>query len=314
MSFSIDVKDEITRLDNTKLESEALLSAYIRQNAYIDNEVIRIHTENASICRYLFKIIKNLYTVTSKITVRKNFNFKKNYTYIMEITQRKEDVLKDLSLINGEGYFINIPKEYIVDDEELKKAYLRGCFLASGSINNPKTSRYHLEFLIDDLEYATFISDVLNEFDLNSRIIKRTNGYMIYIKEAEKISDFLKLIRASGSVLYFENVRIYRDQKNVANRLNNCEQANIEKTINTGVKQIEDIKIISDMIGLDAIDDKLAVVANYRLKYPESSLTELSDIISREVSKKVTKSCLNHRFRKIKEMADMMRSKQSRNE
>jgi DNA-binding protein WhiA len=307
MSFSIDIKNEITKVDNTNLENMALLSAYFRQNAYIDNELIRIHTENASICRYLFKLIKNLYDVASKVTVRRNFNFKKALVYIMEIKDKKDFILKDLSLINEDGYFINIPKYYIIDDDESKKAYLRGCFLASGSINNPKTSRYHLEIIIDDLEYATFISDLLNDYDLNSRIIKRKNGYMVYIKEAEKISDFLKIIKAFGGVLYFENVRIYRDQKNITNRLNNCEQANIEKTINTALKQIDDINIINDMIGISAIDEKLGEVAHFRLEYPESSLLELSDIMSHELNKAITKSCLNHRFRKIKEIADNMR-------
>ena len=225
----------------------------------------------------------------------------------MEVSDKKDFILKDLSLLNDQSYFINIPKEYIIGDDELKKVYLRGCFIASGSINNPKTSRYHLEFLIDDAEYAAFINDLLNEYELNSRIIKRKNGYMVYIKEAEKISDFLKIIKSYNGVLYFENVRIYRDQKNTTNRLNNCEQANIEKTINTALRQIDDIKVISDMIGLDAIDEKLAIVADFRLKYPESSLLELSEIISHESSKKITKSCLNHRFRKLKEIADKMR-------
>jgi DNA-binding protein WhiA len=307
MSFSTEVKNEVTRIDNNSLENMALLSAYIRQNAYVGNDIIIIHTENPAVCRYLFKNIKEIYDVTSKITVRKNYNFKKSLSYIIEIKERHEFILKDLSLINDEGYFINIPKEYIVGDSELEKAYLRGCFLASGSINDPKTSRYHLEFLIDDSEYATFISDLLNDYDLNSRIIKRKNGYMVYIKEAEKISDFLKIIKAFGGVLYFENVRIYRDQKNITNRLNNCEQANIEKTINTALKQIDDINIINDMIGISAIDEKLGEVAHFRLEYPESSLLELSDIMSHELNKAITKSCLNHRFRKIKEIADNMR-------
>jgi DNA-binding protein WhiA len=307
MSFSTEVKNEVTRIDNNSLENMALLSAYIRQNAYVGNDIIIIHTENPAVCRYLFKNIKEIYDVTSKITVRKNYNFKKSLSYIIEIKERHEFILKDLSLINDEGYFINIPKEYIVGDSELEKAYLRGCFLASGSINDPKTSRYHLEFLIDDFEYATFISDLLNNYDMNSRIIKRKNGYMVYIKEAEKISDFLKMIKAYNGVLYFENIRIYRDQKNITNRLNNCEQANIEKTINTALKQVEDITLINNMIGIDAIDEKLGEVAEYRLKYPESSLLELSNIMSHELNKKITKSCLNHRFRKIREMADKMR-------
>jgi DNA-binding protein WhiA len=309
MSFSVDVKSEVTRVDNTNLENAALLSAYLRHNAYIGEDIIRIHTENAAICRYLFKIVKSLYDVTSKITVRRNFNFKKTYMYILEITEKRQFILKDLSLLNDDGYFINVPKEYIVADDELKKAYLRGCFLASGSINNPKTSRYHLEIIVDDLEYATFVNNLLNDYMLNSRVIKRKNGYMVYIKEAEKISDFLKMIKAFGGVLYFENIRIYRDQKNITNRLNNCEQANVEKTINTAVRQINDINAISNMIGLDTIDEKLKEVANYRLKYPESSLLELSNIISHETGRRITKSCLNHRFRKIREIAETMDKK-----
>lgn len=307
MSFSIDIKNEITKIDNTNLENIALLSAYIRQNAIIVDSIL-IQTENASICKYLFKIIKAAYDVASKITVRKNFNFKRTLLYMMEIRDKKDSILRDLSLTNNDGYFINTPKEYIIGDEELEKAYLRGCFLASGSINNPKTARYHLEFLLDDLEYANFINDLLNNYDLNSHIIKRQNGYMVYIKEAEKISDFLRIIKAYNGVLYFEDVRIYREQKNMTNRLNNCEQANIEKTINTALRQLEDIKIIKEMIGLDAIDEKLQETAEYRLKYPESSLLELSTIMSYELSKKIGKSCLNHRFRKIKEQADKMRS------
>lgn len=304
MSFSTDIKNEITRLESSNLENSALLSAYIRQNAYIDDTVVRIYTENAAICRYLFKIIKNLYDVTSEISAKKGFNFKKTNTYLIVIKDKKDFILKDLSLINDEGYFINLPKEYIIDDDELKKSYLCGCFLASGSINNPKTSRYHLEFLVDDLEYATFISNILNEYHLNSRLLKRKNGYMIYIKEADKISDFLKMIKAYNGVLYFENVRIYREQKNITNRLNNCEQANVERAINAALKQIDDINIIKDTIGLNAVDDKLKEVALFRLKYPESSLLELSKIMSYETGRAITKSYLNHRFRKIREMAD----------
>lgn len=307
MSFSMEIKNEIVRIDNTNLENMALLSAYIRQNAYIDNELIRVHTENAAICRCLFTIIKNLYNVTCKVIVRKNFNFNKNMIYILEIRDKKDFILKDLSLINNDGYFINIPKEYVVDDEELKRAYLRGCFLASGSVNNPKTSRYHLEFLIDDVDYSIFISELLNIYDLNSRVIKRKNGYMIYVKEAEKISDFLRVIKAYSAVLYFEDIRIYRDKKNTTNRLNNCEQANIEKTINTALKQIQDINLIKDTVGMEVLDDKLAELAKFRLKYSESSLLELSIIMSHETGKSITKSCLNHRFRKIKDIAHKMR-------
>jgi cell division protein WhiA len=309
MSFSIDVKNEMVRLKSTKTEYIAELSAFIRNNAYIDDELIRIHTENASIARRIFKIIKDLYQVSCKITVRKNFNFKRKLIYIVEVKMNHNVILKDLAIKNEQGYFINVPRDYIISDDEEKRAYLRGCFLACGSINNPKTSRYHLEFLIDDYDYAEFLNDVMNEYDLNSRIIKRTKGYMVYIKEAEKISDFLRMIKAYNAVMYFEDVRIYRDHKNMTNRLNNCEQANVEKAINTAVKHLDDINLIKSEIGLDMLDDKLKEVALFRLENPEASLLELSDIISEKNSKVMTKSCLNHRFRKIKNIANSIRGK-----
>ena len=166
---------------------------------------------------------------------------------------------------------------------------------------------YHLEFFIDYLEEAKFISDLLNEFYLNSKIINRDKGYMVYIKEAEKIGDFLRIINASQAVMYYEDIRIYRDHKNMTNRLNNCEQANIEKSILTSSKQIEDINLIIDKLGMDALDNKLEEAITYRLKYPESSLQELSEIMSLETNKTITKSGLNHRFRKLKEIANNLR-------
>lgn len=132
---------------------------------------------------------------------------------------------------------------------------------------------------------------------------------MVYIKESEKISDFLKLVKAYDSVLYYEDIRIYREKINMTNRINNCEQANIEKTINTALSQIKDINLIKAYDGYDLLDDKLKLVADYRVKYPESSLIELSEIISVETNSKMTKSCLNHRLRKIKEFAERIKNK-----
>lgn len=307
MSFTTQIKEEIIKNEFNNLEIISLLSAFFRQNAYIDEKQIRVHTENIDVCRFLFSKIEELYKFRPRIVLRKNFNFRKNYLYILEIEKNKDEILKNLALINQDGYFTNLPKEFIYADDELKNSYLKGTFLASGSINDPKKSRYHLEFLLDDEEYAIFVDDLLNNFSLNSRIINRVKGYMVYIKEAEKISDFLKIIKAFQAVLYFEDVRIYRDQKNKTNRLNNCEQANVEKIINSSNQQIEDINLIAEKMGLDLLEEKLQEVAMYRLKYQESSLLELSEIISFESSKKISKSCLNHRLRKIKEIANRLK-------
>ena len=195
MSFSMNIKSEIIKLDSDKTEKISLLSAYIRNNAVITKDSILINTENIEISKYIFNLLNELYSVTPIITVRKSFNFKKGLSYMLTITNKKNMILKDLSIINDEGYFINIPREYIFEDDEDKKAYLRGLFLATGSINDPKTARYHLEFFIDDYDYALFICELLDDYNLNSKLIERNNGFMVYIKESEKISDFLKLLK-----------------------------------------------------------------------------------------------------------------------
>ena len=191
------------------------------------------------------------------------------------------------------------------------RAYLRGLFLITGSVNDPKKSRYHLEFLFNNEEYAKFISKCLNEFYLNSKIIKRENKSMVYIKEAEKIGDFLRIINASNAVMYYEDIRIYRDHKNMTNRLNNMEQANVDKIINTALKQVDDINIILNNGGLDLLDEKEQIVAQYRLKYNEASLLELSEIISYETNNPISKSGVNHRMKKIQNLASKIREKES---
>lgn len=309
MSFSVKVKSEILRLQSERTEKISLLSSYIRNNAVITENSILINTENMEISKYIFELFKELYNIFPIITVRKSFNFKKSMSYLLKIDSHLSLILKDLSLINEDGYFINIPREYIYTEDDDKMSYLRGVFLATGSINDPKTSRYHLEFLIDDYDYSLFVCELLDYFNLNSKLIERNNGFMIYIKEAEKISDFLRIMKAYNAVLYFEDVKAYREHKNLVNRLNNCEQANVEKTINSALNQVSDIELIENKIGIDALDEKLQTVCVYRKKYKEASLSELSNIISMETNTKVTKSGLNHRMRKIKEIANNLRRK-----
>ena len=229
------------------------------------------------------------------------------FDLIPKITEKVNFILKDLSVMDDDGEILAEPMEYILGSEEEIRAYLRGAFLSKGSINDPKTSRYHLEFLIEEKEEAHVISDLLNLFELNSKIISRDKGYMVYVKEAEKIGDFLRIISANQAVLYYEDIRIYRDHKNMTNRLNNMEQANIEKTINTAVSQINDINLLMKVYGDDLLEDKIKEVCKYRIKYPESSLQELSEIMSNELGKNITKSGLNHRFRKIREMANRIK-------
>lgn len=307
MSFTSIVKDEVTRLEGNKLEYLAELSCIIRNNANKNNlmEGITIVVENNAVARRIFKLVKNIYDVTPIITIRKRYYFNNNLSYILKIKQKQKIILEDLSIIIDDSYQ-NIPKNYLINDEECQRSYLRGLFIATGSINDPKTSRYHLEFIVDNSDYATFLSQLLNKFSLNSKIIKREKNYMVYIKEAEKISDFLRVINAYNAVMYFEDIRIYRDHKNMTNRLNNCEQANMDKIFLTAEKQLNDIEKLKEYDLLDVIDDKLKEVVEYRQKYPESSLQELSELMSEELGYPITKSGLNHRFRKIKEMVHQL--------
>lgn len=305
MSFTSTVKNEVSKLETSEMEKLAELSAIIRTGAQIKDN-IKITTENSSVARRIFSLIKDLYFITPSITVRKGFNFQKKYLYILQINNKVEYILNALGIYDKNKY-LEIPKLYILDDEESIRAYLRGVFLMNGSINDPKKSRYHLEFLVDSKEYADYVSSLINSFDLNSKVIKRENKYMIYVKEAEKIGDFLRIISAYNAILYYEDIRIYRDHKNMTNRLNNCEQANVDRIIETANSQVDDIEIIRDKVGLDLLDEKEQIVANYRMKYKDASLTELSEIISIETDKSITKSGLYHRFKKIKFLADKIR-------
>ena len=306
MSFSTDIKNEVTRVDASKEELISELSAIVRNSADIDKD-IKIYIENNAVARRIFKLFKSIYDISPIITVRKKY-FSNGLSYILTIKEKKDEILADLSIVSNNKY-LNIPKEYIVSDEDLVRAYLRGLFLVAGSVNDPRTSRYHLEFLVDTPEYAKFICELLNNNDLNSKIIKREKKYMVYVKEAEKISDFLRVIKAYSGVLYFEDIRIYRDHKNMTNRLNNCEQANMDKIFLTASSQIRDIEKLKEYDILDMVDEKIKMVADYRIKYPEASLAELSEIISKETGHKITKSGLNHRFRKIREMINNVENK-----
>lgn len=302
MSFTKDVKEEIIVLKGSRAENIASLSAFFRTNAKFENDRIVLFTELYSIAIWVQSQLKDIYNVVLEIDISKNVAMNKNSIYFMYIYDKVECILSDLSVIDDEGAFLEIPKNYIIGDSEEERAYIKGVFLSKGSINDPKTAQYHLEFLFDNKYESVFVQRLLNNFDLNSKILLRDKKYMVYIKDSEKISDFLKILGASNAVMYYENIRVFKEQKNITNRLNNCEQANTDKIIQTAMNQIKQIKYVDEKIGLDLLDDKLQEAAKYRLKYPDASLVELSEIISLETNKKITKSGLNHRFRKIRDI------------
>ena len=305
ISFTVNVKNEIASFDGMKDENMAILSAIIRNSGKID-DCISITTENSKVARKIYTLISDTYNVAVSIE-DKNNSFNRNRLYVIKTNQHVNFILKDLGVIDEDNKRLLTVPDYLIDTEEDKRAYLKGIFLACGSVNDPKTSRYHLEFFIDSLDEAYLVNDLLNEFYLNSKIILKDKKYMVYIKEAEKIGDFLRIIGANDAVMYYEDIRIYRDHKNMTNRLNNMEQANTEKIINSCNMQIKDIELIYEKLGKDFLDERTQEAAIYRMKYPESSLQELSEIMTLETGKTITKSGLNHRMRKIKEMAKKLK-------
>lgn len=303
MTFTIQIKEEISKIKSTKSEIIAELSAYIRNNGHIKDNVITVSTENHFLIERIIEEVNGLYDLKLEEAIIGNLNFSKKELYQLTISEKVDIILKDLGIIDDDGNYLDVVPKYIVGANEEIRAYIKGIFFATGSISDPKKSRYHLELLSSTPEEAVFVQKLLNIFELNAKILSREKGYMIYIKEAEKISDFIKLLGASNAVMYYENVRIYRDQKNKTNRLNNCEQANMDKVFETATEQLKQIETIEKNDGVMLLDDRTKQTLEYRKKYPEASLKELAEIISIETGKTITKSGLNHRMRKIKELS-----------
>jgi len=293
MTFTTKLKEEITTLPNNEIESRSIIDSFLRYNATISKN-ISITLENGSVTRFIYKLLKETFGVSPKITIRIQKRFRIKQIYILEINEKVDNIKEILNIINTP----------ILDSDEEKIAFLKGAFLGIGNVSNPKTSGYHLEFILNNEMDANFISELLNYFRLNSKVIKRGYKYIAYIKMSESISDLIKMFKAINSLFEFEDTRIYRDHKNMVNRLNNCEIANQEKTIKSGLSQLDDIKYLEDNDLLTLIDEKMQIVIEYRKKYPESSYQELAEIISLETNYKLGKSGVNHHFiklRKIKE-------------
>lgn len=310
MSFAFEVKKELTLLEVHPEHAKAELAALIRMNgtlSIVDHDfLLNVQTENAAIARRIYSLIKDNFDVESELLVRKKMKLKKNNVYIVRLKSGSKLILKELGIMDGMLYSGHIPEE-IKSNKQKAKSYLRGAFLASGSVNSPDTSRYHLEIHSSYEEHNEDICEIMQMFDMNARIHERRNGYIVYLKEAEKIADFLAMIGATGSMFRFEDVRIVRDMRNSVNRLVNCENANMNKTIDAASRQIENIQLIAQVRGLDTLPDKLREMAKLRIDHPDVSLKELGELVP---NGGVSKSGVNHRLRKINQIAEDIRSAQ----
>ena len=302
MTFTTSLKEEISKNDFNIIEARYELIAFLNCIAKYDSDDISITVENASIARRIYKEIKQIYGVNPTITVRIQKRFKVKQIYILTIKDRIEFIKDDINL----GTKIDL--ETLVTDEE-KIAFIEGSFLAVGNISNPSTSGYHLEFIFTKERLAKQILSLLNSFNLNAKIIKRGYKTVVYLKSSESISDLIKMFKATSALFYFEDIRIYRDHKNMVNRLNNCEIANQEKTFKAGQVQLDNIKYLKDKDIFDLLDEKTKIVAEAREKYPEASFQELADIITSEVDYRIGKSGINHHFIKINELVKRHKEK-----
>ncbi|SFI81763.1 hypothetical protein SAMN02799624_02339 [Paenibacillus sp. UNC496MF] len=308
MSFAGQTKKELTLIEADACCERAELSALIRMNGSVSLSsrkiILDISTENAAIARRIYSLIKKQFAVHTELLVRKKMRLKKNNVYIVRIPAKVQEILSELRIVS-EGFVFNqgIDKE-IIRKSCCKRSYLRGAFLAGGSVNNPEGSSYHLEIATMYEEHCKALVELANKFDLNARCIERKKGFIFYMKEGEKIIELLSIIGAHQALFKFEDVRIMRDMRNSVNRIVNCETANLNKTIGAAVRQIDNIKLLEREVGLESLPDKLREVAHIRLSHPDLNLTEVGEMLKGKVSK----SGVNHRLRKIDELAEKLRN------
>ncbi|MCJ8015130.1 DNA-binding protein WhiA [Paenibacillus sp. KQZ6P-2] len=308
MSFAALTKKELTMIEADACCEQAELSALIRMNGAVQlsnkKVILDVSTENAAIARRIYSLIKKHFQAHTELLVRKKMRLKKNNVYIVRIPARVQEILKELKIVS-EGFLFRADIDpVLVKKNCCKRAYLRGAFMAGGSVNNPEGSSYHLEISSMYEEHCQALVDLANEFQLNARLIERKKGFILYIKEGEKIIEFLNLIGAHQALFKFEDVRIMRDMRNSVNRIVNCETANLNKTIGAAVRQIDNIKLLQKEMGLENLPDKLREVAEIRLAHPDMNLKEVGELLKGTVSK----SGVNHRLRKIDELAEKIRN------
>lgn len=315
MTFSSIVKNEISKLSlESKCCQLAELSALLKMTGTIqihgrNNIGIKLSTENASIARMIFSLLKDIFDVNTRVAVRRNKQLKKNNNYTLYIDTQSgvDEILLATGVMEktDSGISINykLPSK-LVKKPCCKKAYLRGVFLGGGSISDPEKT-YHLELVTNNNEYAESVKKLVNSYNLNAKVVNRKGNFVIYLKEGEQIVDFLNIIGAHKALLNLENVRIYKEMRNNVNRIVNCETANLNKIVNASMRQINNIEFIRDKVGFDKIPENLAEIAELRLKYPDASLKELGEMMNTPIGK----SGVNHRLRKLDEIAEDIKMK-----
>ncbi len=316
MSFSKDVKEELSQqLSSARhcrlAELAAILSCEGRVLGSDSKKYLKLQTENLVVARKYFTLIRKTFNINIDVSVKTNTNTKDNRTYTIIIRNQKyvNLILQATKLsYKKDNVELGISDPVISQNACCKRAFIRGAFLASGSMSNPKKA-YHLEIVVSSNEKAEQIRDMIQTFSIDAKIVVRKKNYVVYIKEGSQIVDLLNVMEAHVALMDLENVRILKEMRNSINRQVNCEAANISKTVAAASKQIDDIIFIKDTVGFGDLAEGLEDIARLRIEYPEASLKELGTMLVPSIGK----SGVNHRLRKLSMIADQLREHKEEN-
>lgn len=300
ISFSGKIKEELSRQWSEArhcqlAEVAAIIGMCGKVSIDIRNQYsVKVRTENISVARKCFTLLRKAFNIEVETLISRNkSNANISYTVFVK---KHDDAMRVLQA-----------SQLVEENNCCKRAFIRGAFLAAGSMSNPEKS-YHSEIVCASAREANRLRRMINSFGLDSKVIIRKKSYVVYLKEGSQIVDLLNVMEAPVALMEMENIRILKEMRNSVNRKVNCETANINKTVSAAVKQAEDIKYIRDSIGLDKLPEGLQEIARIRLEYPNATLKELGELLETPLGK----SGVNHRLRKLSEEAE--RLKESREE
>ena len=310
-SFTSSVKEEIITKPFTTRRKQALLAGFFKTNGrYIISNTgnrLELRSEYAKIAKFIYVALKDMYGIDPHFAYTKVRRFGTKTVYHVVIEMGVERILEDLNLAFVDNDSL---REYLKNEDEIA-GYLSGIFLATGSVNDPDSSNYHLEVSSDDETFLTEVAKVIGRIRnlrFEPKLTKRRQQFVLYLKKSDQIGDFLILIGATDATLEYENIRVSRDYANSDNRWQNCAVANMEKTIKAAARQIEDIKFLDQLVGIDNFPNiKMVHLARLRLDDESASLLELSNRLGELLGKPVSRSNVAHVFRQIGELADRYR-------
>ena len=314
MSFSTDTKNELARLNpEKKCCMLAEIAGFIRMCGSIrlaggGKVKLIITTDNAAVARHFKVTIKEYFSAEAELEIEGGSGVKKGHTYLLTINEPEmsEQILRETGILmvrEGMNYISDGIYEGLIKTKCCRKSYLRGVFMGAGVLTHPEKA-YHIEFLCNTQALASDVKKLINSFTgIHAKIVERKKLYVVYVKDSEQIVDILNIMGAHGQLFAFENTRIFKEMRNKTNRINNCDSANLDKTLDASDRHMANIRKIEELKGLSVLPPKLYEVAVLRIENPDASLTELAEMMEPPMKK----SGINKRLMKIEEFANKMK-------